>query len=568
MSDRAALPTEPGALADPLALVAELSGAFASTGDVEATIQRAVERITEHVGAEGGALFLFEEGADGARELVCRASTGPVRITGLRLSPTQGIVGRCCESERLQHVRDVRDDPNWEPAVDAETGFTTRSILCAPLIVQDERLGAIELVNKQSGDGLFAPGDARLLEALASSAALALHDARITARLLERELLEREVQVAGEIQRSMLPVARPAPFPLAGVNVPARGVSGDFYDWLELPDGRIVFCVGDVSGKGIDAAILMAKTASLFRCIARDGTDPGPILGRLNDEILETVTRGMFVTLAVGRLDPGHGTVRLAAAGHPPTLVRDADGRWHEIPSGAPPLGIGPLPEPGQPPEVELSLAGGSVYLFTDGVTESQGPGEGMLGVEGLRHAIDERIALPARARLDALVASLRARGPRDDLTLLVVDGASAPPEQADVVPLLSLRFAARPERLGEVRDAVAEACRTAGCQEPCTRDVVLAVDEACQNVIRHAYRGDPDGEIEVEMSRDGERLVIYLRDFAPRVDPEAIRPRKLDDVRPGGLGTHFIQELMDEETYLDASPGPGNLLRMVKRIG
>jgi sigma-B regulation protein RsbU (phosphoserine phosphatase) len=566
VSERAAPRSEPGTLADALALVAELSGAFASTGDLEATIQRAVERITEHVGAEGGALFLLEEGADGHPELVCRASTGPVRITGLRMAPTQGVVGRCCESEKLQHVRDVSEDPSWEPAVDAETGFTTRSILCAPLIVQEERLGAIELVNKLSGDGLFAPEDARLLEALAASAALALHDARITARLLERELLEREVRMAAEIQRSMLPAARPMPFPLAGVNVPARGVSGDFYDWLELPDGRIVFCVGDVSGKGIDAAILMAKTASLFRCIARDATDPGPLLARLNDEILETVTRGMFVTLAVGRLDPAHGTVRLAAAGHPPALVRDADGRWHEVPSGAPPLGIGPLPEPG-PPEVELSLAGGSVYLFTDGVTESHGPGEGMLGIEGLRREIDARIGLPAYARLDALVASLRARGPRDDLTLLVVDGSPPPPERADVVPLVSLRFPARPERLGEVREAVADACRTAGCSEPCTSDVVLAVDEACQNVIRHGYPGDPDGPIELDLSRDGERLVIYLRDFAPRVDPEAIHPRRLDQVRPGGLGTHFIHELMDEETYLDAGPRPGNLLRMVKRI-
>jgi sigma-B regulation protein RsbU (phosphoserine phosphatase) len=564
---RAPTPDPSRALADPLALVAELSGDFASSGDVKATVQRAVERITEHVGAEGGALFLFEEDVDGKRELVCRASTGPVRITGLRLAPTQGIVGRCCQTETLQHVRDVREDPQWEPAVDAETGFTTRSVLCAPLIVQDERLGAIELVNKLSGDGLFAPEDARVLEALAASAALALHNARIAARLVEREVLERELRMAAEVQRSMLPRARPAPFPLAGANVPARGVSGDFYDWLELPDGRIVFCVGDVSGKGFDAAILMAKTASLFRCIARDGTDPGPLLGRLNDEILETVARGMFVTLAVGRLDPTHGTVRLASAGHPPALVRDADGAWHEIASGAPPLGIAPFEAPAGPPEVELSLAGGCVYLFTDGVTESHGPGDGMLGVEGLRRAIDAHADLPARARLDALVTGLRRRGPRDDLTLLVVDGAPAPEEAADLVPLLSLRLAAQPERLAEIRDAVAEACRGAGCEEPCTRDVVLAVDEACQNVIRHAYRGDPHGEIELEMSRDGERLVIYLRDFAPPVDPEAVRPRSLEDVRPGGLGTHFIHELMDEETWLDASPGPGNVLRMVKRI-
>jgi sigma-B regulation protein RsbU (phosphoserine phosphatase) len=550
-------------LAGPLELIAELSSEFAASGDVEATLQRAVERITEHVGAEGGALFLVEEGAAGG-ELVCHASTGPVKITGLRLPSGRGIVGRCCETESLQHVRDVREDPHWNPAIDAETGFTTRSILCAPLVVQDRRLGAIELVNKLSGDGLFGPDDASLLEALAASAALSLHNARIAERLVARETLEREVRMAAEIQRSMLPAARPAPFPLIGVNVPARGVSGDFYDWLERPDGRIVFCVGDVSGKGIDAAILMAKTASLFRCIARDAADPGPLLARLNAEILETATRGMFVTMAAGLLDPERGTVRLAGAGHPPTLLREADGAWHEIPSGAAPLGIAPFADP--PPEVELSLRGGSLYLFTDGVIESRGPGEVMLGLEGLRRAIDERSALSARARVESLVGDLRRGRPRDDLTLLVVDGDPAAARHG-VVPLLSLRFPARPERLGAMREAVEAACREAGCGESCTRDVVLAVDEACQNVIRHAYAGDPDGEIELEITRDGDRLVVLVRDFAPPSDPASVHPRDLADVRPGGLGTHFIHELMDEEELRPVEPGPGNLLRMVKRI-
>jgi len=563
VSEGAAPRPEPGELTA-LELVAELTGAFTSSGDVEAAVQRAVERITDHVGAEGGALFLLEPGEAGEAELVCRGCTGPVRITGLRLGRRQGIVGRCCETDTLQHVRDVHADPSWEPAVDAETGFTTHSILCAPLVARGERLGAIELVNKRSADALFSEEDAQLLEVLARSAALALQNARMTARLVAREALEREVRMAAEIQRSMLPAARPAPFPLVGANVPARGVSGDFYDWLDPGDGRLVFCVGDVSGKGIDAAILMAKTASLFRCIARDGVGPGPLLGRLNAEILETVTRGLFVTMAVGRLDPGPGTVRLAAAGHPPVLVRDADGTWHEVASGAPPLGIAPF-APGEPPEVELSLAGGSVYLYTDGVTESRGPGGRMLGVAGLRRAIDERGDRPVRERLDALVASLRVGRPRDDLTLLVVDGA--PPPRPGVVPLLSLHFEARPERLGEVREAVAGACRDAGCSEPCTRDVVLAVDEACQNVIRHAYHGDPEGRIGLELSRDGDRLVVYLRDFAPPVERAAIRPRDLDDLRPGGLGTHFIHEVMDEEAFLDAEPGPGNLLRMTKRI-
>ena len=551
---------------DPLVLVAELSSSFASTGDVEATLQAAVERITGYVGAEGGALFLLE---DDDTALVCRACTGPVRITGLRLGAAQGIVGRCCQTDSLQHVRDVREDPSWEPGVDAETGFTTRSILCAPLRVQDRRLGAIELVNKQSGDGLFSQADARLLAALASSAALALHNARIAAELVERERMARDLELAAEIQRSMLPAARPAPFPIVAANLPARGVSGDFYDWLDLRDGpesRIPFCVGDVSGKGINAALLMVKTASLFRCIAREETRPGVILDRLNAELLETATRGMFVTLAVGCLLPDESgvlqRVRIALAGHPPALLGQAGKPLAAFESGGPPLGIAPVSKAF--PEATLSLDGGALYLFTDGVTDSRTAGGGMLGLEGLREVVEACAGLSLRERLEELLARATACGvAQDDVTWLIVESSTSGPCPA---PLLTHRFPARPEELRELRHRVAEACTRAGCGEGCTQDVVLAVDEACQNVIRHAYRGQ-EGEMVLDLTRDGDQLVVYLRDFAERIDPERIRPRELDEVRPGGLGTHFIQELMDEHEFLVPESGAGNLLRMKKRI-
>jgi len=133
---------------------------------------------------------------------------------------------------------------------------------------------------------------------------------------------------------------------------------------------------------------------------------------------------------------------------------------------------------------------------------------------------------------------------------------------------LLELRVPARPDQLRRIRDAVRERALGCGCTRECAGDIVMAVDEACQNVIRHAYGGDPEGEIVVEVERRGPELVISLIDFAPPVDPSKIRPRDLDDVRPGGLGTHLIREVMDSADFLRGPSGRGNLLRMVKRIG
>ena len=132
---------------------------------------------------------------------------------------------------------------------------------------------------------------------------------------------------------------------------------------------------------------------------------------------------------------------------------------------------------------------------------------------------------------------------------------------------LVALRVPSQPERLRLIRTVIAEASRSSGCSHDCVRDIVLAVDEACQNIIRHAYGGDPDREIYLDMRLDEEHIVFDIVDFAESVDVEQIKPRNLDDVRPGGLGTHFIQECMDKTEYLPPPEGGGNILRMVKKI-
>ncbi|MEL0107418.1 MAG: ATP-binding protein [Rhodospirillaceae bacterium] len=132
---------------------------------------------------------------------------------------------------------------------------------------------------------------------------------------------------------------------------------------------------------------------------------------------------------------------------------------------------------------------------------------------------------------------------------------------------LLSYKFRSRPDQLKCVRAKVTEAVTSCGCIDNIIQDFVIAVDEACQNIIRHAYQGQPDGEIILEICKENDDIVVLLRDFAHRVDPNLIKPRDLDDVKPGGLGTYFIREVMDEVTFMPPPQNVGNLLKMRKRI-
>lgn len=569
-------------ITSPMELLAVMGRDFVSTRDIDATLVRALACIARYVEAEAGALFLLD---DAGQALRCHASVGPTDIRGLTLKADQGIVGRSVQTNVGEIVRDVSKDPSFTRVVDEKTGFCTRSILCAPMSVKDERIGAIELVNKRCGNGLFDHADLTLLQALASSAALAILNARMAAELVEQERVRRELELAAEIQRSLLPEPPAKDFPVHGVNCPARTVSGDFFDFFALADGRICFSLGDVSGKGINAALLMAKAASLFRCLGKTVHDPGHLLSLINTEISETVTRGMFITMVAGVYDPSDGSVRIANAGHEPPLFRDRHGTFTAFEAEAPPLGILPLDVVGDAgfPETRFHLDGGAFYVFTDGVTEGYLADGSELGVAGLKRLMDDNAGLPVAERLTAVTSRIaRADATlRDDLTLLVVDDAAAaakrPAPAAQTSPaeasadvgerLLDLRFPAKAERLKLVRGAVSETARLNGCSEGVARDIVIAVDEACQNVIRHAYQGASHGDIILEVYRRGGDLIFLLKDFAPTIDTAKVKPRALDEIRPGGLGTHLIRAIMDEATFLPPPPQGGNVLKMVKRI-
>jgi sigma-B regulation protein RsbU (phosphoserine phosphatase) len=255
---------------------------------------------------------------------------------------------------------------------------------------------------------------------LAGMVSLAVHNAQMTEALVEQERMRRELDLAREIQRNLLPSPPAAGFPVHGLNLSAMEVSGDFYDFFTLADGRIAWGLGDVSGKGMNAAMLMAKTISLFRCLCKTVHDPARLLAMLNDEIAETASRGMFVTMAAGVFDPLSGEVIFANAGHQPPLYRNSSGGYRELEESSPPLGIMSGMDYS---EQHLQLAGGRLYIFTDGVTEGWAEGDSMLGLSGLQALLDKHAMLPPADQLDRVAEALVRPGVRlhDDLTLLVI---------------------------------------------------------------------------------------------------------------------------------------------------
>ena len=285
----------------------------------------------------------------------------------------------------------------------------------------------VRCIEAGAEDYLTKPFDPVLLRARVGST---LEKKRL--REKEQQILARELELATAVQRSLFPPTPPPDSPIHGMNRPAGHVSGDFFDFFTRDDGLIAFALGDVSGKGLSAALLMAGLASLFRHLAKSMDDPAEILGILNREFQETMSFGRFVTAVVGLYDRQTGRLRFANAGHLAPLYIRAGQPPEEFPAQSPPIGI--LPEMSFANET-LMLDGGSFYLFTDGLLECRGPAAidnepaepsaQELGPEGVVELITRCAGMPAHKQLAAMVDTLDRDGFvfRDDLTILVVSG-------------------------------------------------------------------------------------------------------------------------------------------------
>ncbi len=281
--------------------------------------------------------------------------------------------------------------------------------------------GMIEAVGG-ADHGHLGPSEAALLGALSRVAALAVAKAELETRLVGHRRIGRDLDKAAELQQSLQPTCVPDDLPIWGVNLPARELSGDFFDFFPLGDDRIAFTLGDVSGKGINAAILMTKAVSLFRCLAKRISSPARLLETINAELCETAARGMFVSMIAGQYCPASGRVTFANGGHQPPLLRRPDRSYDTFPAAAPPLGILPAITLS---DQEIALAGGEFYVFTDGLTEYRYADGELLGVAGLIQLVEAVAEQSPARRLKSILDTLDREGgwvARDDITVLAID--------------------------------------------------------------------------------------------------------------------------------------------------
>lgn len=410
-----------------LSSLIDVSRIISSTLDLPELLDRVMEMAKRVMTAEASSLMLLTETGD----LAYAVATGDVgdRVMQRRVLPRgSGIAGWVAEHHKPLNIPDAYADSRFDSSWDTQTGFRTRSVLCVPLRCYDRLIGVASVYNKLAGDGrpaVFDEDDEALFSTYCDQAAIAIENARLHRAEIERERLERDMTLATRIQRSFLPQEYPErdDYEFFGMNRPSLYVGGDFYDVLAGESGdRILLQLGDVSGKGVSAALQMARLMSDFRVQAAESADPAAIVQGVNRQLARRSTSGMFATLYCALLEPASGAVTFVNAGHPPALCRRADGSIEHFgePNNMP---IGILDDTRYNAGRFELRPGDLALLYTDGITEAMNAESEMFGVERL-----EDLVRPEAGRLEDLAEGIAAAAtgfasdgrPMDDLTLLV----------------------------------------------------------------------------------------------------------------------------------------------------
>ena len=388
----------------------------------------------------------------------------------------------------------------------------------------------------------------------------------------EKERIANELYIASRIQQAMLPKATPLPehgnVELSAALTPAREVGGDFYDFV-VRDEKLFFCIGDVSGKGVPAALVMAMAISAFRMMSEHESSPERIITQLNNSMARDNDYNMFITLFIGVLDLKTGKLLYSNAGHKPPIIDKQ------------PLPITPNLPIGIFPDFEYTLQettikkGATLFLYTDGLTEAENETHEQFGPGRMQTIIDRAVQEEVSTEVfidrmtDAVHDFVGETEQSDDLTMLALRYL---PEQSGTEDIeLQHRLTlpcdvAQTTRLGEWVEGV---CETAGIGASVTMQINLAIEEAVVNVMKYAYPDSSNGEVQIDASIDNDWLNFIITDSGQPFDPtssaDVDTSLSAEERNIGGLGIHLMRKMMDSIHYerIDGR----NVLTMGKKI-
>ena len=450
--------------------------------------------------------------------------------------------------------------------------------LAVPLVSQGELIGVLNLGPRLSEQD-YSSDDRKLLDDLAGQAAPALRVAQLVreqeAEAVTRQRFEQELEVARLIQQNFLPKELPdlPGWQIAAYYRPAREVGGDFYDVIPLPDGRVGFVVGDVTDKGVPAALVMSATRSVLRASAQRLIEPGEVLERVNEHLCPDMPEKMFVTCLYGVLDPETGHLRFANAGHDLPYVKTADGVV-ELRARGMPLGL----MPGMPyEEKEATLQPGeSVLLHSDGVVEAHDRDREMFGFPRLKETV---AAVPGgQPLIDRVLSDLEDftgtdAEQEDDITMVTLERSAGDGHVATVSNGRVLADFELPSEPGNEREAierVESAVAGLGLEPARVERLKTAVGEATMNAMEHGSQYRPDRPVSIRVLVSSDRLCVQVTDQGDagelaEPEPPDLQAKLEGRQKPRGWGMFLIEKMVDEARV--TGEGGGHTVELALRL-
>jgi serine phosphatase RsbU (regulator of sigma subunit) len=405
---------------DLLALISKVGITLLASSTLDETLEQIISLVFEAVPADRCLLMMRDEGSEDMRVAVARLRDRVGQVGEIRVS--RNVMDEVVIRGKSVLTSDAQHDPRFASGTMVLQGI--RSVLAVPLGVSEKVFGII-YADSPMAEGRFTEDHLKLLTTLASVAAIRVENARLTEARFQQERLERELQLAMEIQQRFQPTASPQipGYEFQGISFPCYEIGGDYYDFIQRDDGRLVIALGDVSGKGTAAALLMSSLHAAIHAQTGSHDTIVETISAVNKYLAENIPPNRFVTLFYAELDPESGAVSFLNAGHNPPLIVHAAGTVEQLASGGLPLGI---KADADYREGRTHMQMGDVLvIYSDGVTEAASPSGEEFGPTRLYEVVSRNVEASAAGIRDRIESALTkfSQGTKaaDDITLVIV---------------------------------------------------------------------------------------------------------------------------------------------------